>query len=94
MDGHPSTVGKPAHAGLRGVLISLVFVAVLAPVGAIQARPAVASSIPQVVTAPAAPTVTSFTPASGPVGTTVTVTGTGFTGATRSPSRAPRRPSG
>jgi C1A family cysteine protease len=29
-----------------------------------------------------APTVTSFTPASGPVGTSVTVTGSGFTGAT------------
>jgi glycerophosphoryl diester phosphodiesterase len=28
------------------------------------------------------PTVTGFTPASGPVGTTVTITGTGFTGAT------------
>ncbi|RYU74634.1 beta strand repeat-containing protein, partial [Hymenobacter persicinus] len=31
---------------------------------------------------PAAPTVTSFTPASGPVGTVVTVTGTDFTGTT------------
>ncbi|UOQ99608.1 IPT/TIG domain-containing protein [Hymenobacter sp. 5317J-9] len=30
----------------------------------------------------AAPTITSFTPTSGPVGTTVTVTGTNFTGAT------------
>ncbi len=30
----------------------------------------------------AAPTITSFTPATGPVGTTVTVTGTNFTGAT------------
>jgi hypothetical protein len=29
------------------------------------------------------PTLTSFTPASGPVGTSVTVTGTGFTGATK-----------
>jgi hypothetical protein len=29
-----------------------------------------------------APTLTSFTPAAGPVGTTVTLTGTGFTGAT------------
>ena len=29
-----------------------------------------------------APTVTSFTPASGPVGTSVTITGTGFTGTT------------
>ncbi len=83
MDGHPSTVGKPTHAGLRGVLISLVFIVVLAPVGAVQVRPAVASSIPRVVTAPAAPTVTGFTPAAGPVGTTVTVTGTGFTGATK-----------
>jgi len=33
--------------------------------------------------APAAPKVTSFTPASGPVGTSVTLTGTGFTGATK-----------
>jgi IPT/TIG domain/Proprotein convertase P-domain len=31
---------------------------------------------------PAAPTVSGFTPSSGPVGTTVTLTGTGFTGAT------------
>src|SRR5450759_5698045 len=83
MDRHPSTVGKPTHAGLRGVLISLVFIAVLATVGAIQARPAAAALLPQVVTAPAAPTVTSFTPAAGPVGTTVTVTGTHFTGATK-----------
>ena len=43
MDRHPSTVGKPTHAGLRGVLISLVFIAVLATVGAIQARPAAAA---------------------------------------------------
>ncbi|MGY3087692.1 hypothetical protein ACVWYF_000718 [Hymenobacter sp. UYAg731] len=34
------------------------------------------------VPAASAPTVTSFTPTSGPVGTTVTVTGTNFTGAT------------
>ena len=34
------------------------------------------------VPATSAPTITSFTPASGPVGTTVTVTGTNFTGAT------------
>jgi len=33
-------------------------------------------------TVPAAPTVSSFSPASGPVGTSVTVNGTGFTGAT------------
>jgi len=83
MDRHPSTVGKPTHAGLRGVLISLVFIAVLATVGAIQARPAAAASLPQGVTAPAAPTVTSFTPAASPVGTTVTVTDTDFTGATK-----------
>jgi len=31
----------------------------------------------------AAPTVTGFTPTSGPVGTAVTLTGTGFTGATK-----------
>src|SRR5262249_44291142 len=31
---------------------------------------------------PAAPTISSFSPASGPVGTNVTVTGTGFTGTT------------
>jgi Carboxypeptidase regulatory-like domain/IPT/TIG domain len=35
-----------------------------------------------VATETAPPTVTNFTPASGPVGTTVTVTGTHFTGAT------------
>ena len=34
------------------------------------------------VPAASAPTITSFTPTSGPVGTTVTVTGTNFTGAT------------
>ncbi|MCC6998274.1 MAG: IPT/TIG domain-containing protein [Deltaproteobacteria bacterium] len=33
-------------------------------------------------TVPGAPTITSFTPTSGPVGTQVTVTGTGFSGAT------------
>ena len=82
MDRHPSIVGKPTHAGLRGVLISLVFIAVLATVGAIQAWPAAAASLPRGVTAPAAPTVTSFIPAAGPVGTTVTVSGTDFTGAT------------
>jgi photosystem II stability/assembly factor-like uncharacterized protein len=32
--------------------------------------------------APATPTITSFTPTSGPVGTSVTITGTNFTGAT------------
>ena len=37
---------------------------------------------PVAATTPA-PTIASFTPASGPVGTTVTVTGTNFTGATR-----------
>ena len=39
------------------------------------------SGTPFTVTAPA-PTITGFTPASGPVGTSVTLTGTGFTGAT------------
>lgn len=34
------------------------------------------------VTATAAPTVTGFSPTSGPVGSTVTITGTNFTGAT------------
>jgi hypothetical protein len=34
------------------------------------------------VTAPTATTITSFTPASGPVGTSVTISGTNFTGAT------------
>lgn len=34
------------------------------------------------VTAPGAPTITSFSPTSGPVGTEVTITGTNFTGAT------------
>jgi 5-hydroxyisourate hydrolase-like protein (transthyretin family) len=34
------------------------------------------------VTLPAAPTISGFLPASGPVGTTVTLTGTGFSGAT------------
>lgn len=32
---------------------------------------------------PAAPSITGFTPASGPVGTSVTIAGTGFTGATQ-----------
>lgn len=35
------------------------------------------------VTASAAPTITSFTPAAGPVGTVVTITGTNFCGATQ-----------
>jgi IPT/TIG domain/FG-GAP-like repeat len=35
-----------------------------------------------VTASPAAPTITSFTPASGPVGTSVVITGTNFTGAT------------
>jgi formylglycine-generating enzyme required for sulfatase activity len=35
-----------------------------------------------VTATPPAPTLTDFTPMSGPVGTTVTLTGTGFTGAT------------
>src|SRR3989442_3866148 len=34
------------------------------------------------VTVVSAPTITSFTPTSGPVGTTVTISGTNFTGAT------------
>ena len=34
------------------------------------------------VTGPGAPTITSFNPTSGPVGTSVTITGTNFTGAT------------
>jgi IPT/TIG domain len=37
---------------------------------------------PGSTTPPPAPTITSFSPASGPVGTTVTITGTNFTGTT------------
>jgi hypothetical protein len=40
------------------------------------------SSFTVTVTPPPVPTITSFTPASGMVGTTVTITGTNFTGAT------------
>jgi IPT/TIG domain len=35
-----------------------------------------------VTSTPPAPSITSFSPTSGPVGTTVTITGTSFTGAT------------
>ena len=41
-----------------------------------------AAFAPVAAVATSAPTITSFTPASGPVGTTVTVTGTNFAGAT------------
>ena len=41
-----------------------------------------AAFAPVAAVATPAPTITSFTPASGPVGTTVTVTGTNFAGAT------------
>ncbi len=41
-----------------------------------------ASSAASFTVATAVPTITSFTPTSGPVGTSVTITGTNFTGAT------------
>src|SRR6266513_2857894 len=40
------------------------------------------TSDPVAITVSNPPTITSFTPASGPVGTTVTISGTNFTGAT------------
>lgn len=40
------------------------------------------STTPFTIGAATRPTITSFTPTSGPVGTTITVTGNGFTGAT------------
>jgi hypothetical protein len=40
------------------------------------------SALPFTITGPAAPVVVSFLPLTGPVGTPVTITGTGFTGAT------------
>src|SRR5215208_7003685 len=43
---------------------------------------ALAVSTVGITAASAAPTVTSLNPTSGPVGTIVTITGTGFTGAT------------
>lgn len=74
---------------MSGLVLSPVLVV---PAGAIAATPSPSSKpVPSVVTAPRAahkpakrPTVTGITPSSGPVtgGTKVTITGTGFTGAT------------
>ena len=63
-----------------------IFVAV--PTGATSGKlavttPAGTATSPGTFTVVAAPTITSFTPTSGVAGATVTLTGTGFTGATK-----------
>jgi hypothetical protein len=63
-----ATVPSPASTGP---------IAVTTPGGTASTAPSVFT-----VTAPPAPMISSFSPTSGPVGTSVTITGTGFTGAT------------
>ncbi|MBF9237309.1 T9SS type A sorting domain-containing protein [Hymenobacter sp. BT683] len=76
-----TAASTPVYVRLTGTTVGAFAGNVtVASTGATTANVAVVGTVTAVATP--TPTITSFTPATGPVGTSVTVTGTNFTGAT------------